>query len=185
MKKPIVIYSSKRGSTKQYAEWIAEELSCEAVSFEESYNINLYEYDFIIYGGWIRGSGIVDFDKFTQSFDDELLKRLIVFGVGIANPSAENYMQVWSFSIGKIDSRNEHKIILYLLEGTYDPGKVTGLDKFLMFIMKKVLISGSTKDSMEQARKMQDRIERGIDLVKRENIDGILKDTRKILNGAK
>ena len=31
MSKAIVIYSSKRGSTKQYAEWIAEDLCCEAI----------------------------------------------------------------------------------------------------------------------------------------------------------
>ena len=37
MSKAIVIYTSKRGSTKQYAEWIAEDLGCEAVPFEVLY----------------------------------------------------------------------------------------------------------------------------------------------------
>ena len=75
MGKAIVIYTSKRGSTKQYAEWIAEDLGCPALTLDEakSQDINLYEYDCIIYGGWIRGSGIVDFDKFAKWLDDELM----------------------------------------------------------------------------------------------------------------
>lgn len=185
MKKVIVIFSSKRGSTKRYAEWIAEDLDCEAVSFEEIEKINLYEYDCIIYGGWIRGSGIVNFDKFSKYLDEEILQKLVVFGVGIAYPSAENYMQVWNFSIGKIDPRNDNRVLLYILGGSYNPMNITGLDKLLMYVMKKVLISGSTKDSQSEARKMQDRIESGTNLVKRENIQGIVRDARAILNEEK
>ena len=35
MSKAIVIYTSKRGSTKQYAEWIAEDLGCGAVPLSD------------------------------------------------------------------------------------------------------------------------------------------------------
>ncbi|MEE1351031.1 MAG: flavodoxin domain-containing protein [Clostridia bacterium] len=33
---PIVIYKSKYGSTKQYAEWIADELNCLAVDAKKA-----------------------------------------------------------------------------------------------------------------------------------------------------
>ena len=44
MGKAIVIYTSKRGSTKQYAEWIAEDLGCEAIAFSDPRvkDINVY-----------------------------------------------------------------------------------------------------------------------------------------------
>ena len=50
MKKAIVIYTSKRGSTEQYAKWIAEDLGCEAIPLSDPRmkDINLYEYDCII-----------------------------------------------------------------------------------------------------------------------------------------
>ena len=105
MKKSIVIYTSKRGSTKQYAEWIAEDLGCEAVTLADAKELDLYSYDCIIYGGWIRGSGIVDFDKFARMLDEQLMKRLLVFGVGFADETAENYAQVWGYSLGKIDPK--------------------------------------------------------------------------------
>ncbi len=182
MKKSIVIYTSKRGSTKQYAEWIAEDLGCAALSLPEAKDVNLYEYDCIIYGGWIRGSGIVDFDKFAKMLDDELMKRLIVFGVGFADETAENYAQVWGYSLGKIDPRNEKRVLMYILGGRYDPAAVTGLDKFLMKTMRAVLISGSTSDAKSQANMMKDRIDNGCDLVKRENISSLVKDARKKLS---
>ena len=147
--KAIVIYTSRRGSTKQYAEWIAEDLGCEAVSFSDPRmkDINLYEYGCIIYGGWIRGSGIVEFDKFGKILDSELMQRLIVFGVGMADETADNYAQVWGYSIGRLDPKNENRSILYILGGRYDPSAVQGMDKFLMKIMKTVLISGSTPEA--------------------------------------
>lgn len=181
MSKSIVIYTSKRGSTKQYAEWIAEDLECRALPLSDAGDINLYEYDCIIYGGWIRGSGIVDFDKFARMLDDELMRRLIVFGVGFADETAENYAQVWGYSIGKIDPKNENKSIMYILGGKYDPSAVTGMDKFMMKIMRSVLLSGSTPEAKVQANKIRDRIDNGIDMVRRENIASLVRDAKKKL----
>ena len=183
MKKAIVIYTSKRGSTKQYAEWIAEELDCEAVQLADPRmkDINLYEYDCILYGGWIRGSGIVDFDKFGRLLDDELMSRLIVFGVGMADETADNYAQVWGYSIGKLDPKNQNRSILYILGGKYDPAAVQGLDKFMMKIMRRVLISGSTSEARSRASFMRDRIDNGVDMVFRDNIASLVKEAKKKL----
>lgn len=183
MGKAIVIYTSKRGSTKQYAEWIAEDLGCEAIPLSDPRmkDINLYEYDCIIYGGWIRGSGIVDFDKFGKMLDPELMQRLIVYGVGMADETADNYAQVWGYSIGKLDPKNENRSIMYILGGRYSPAEVQGMDKFLMKIMKTVLISGSTLEARSRANFMKDRIENGVDMVFRDNITSLVKDAKRKL----
>ena len=180
MKKYIVIYTSRRGSTKQYAEWIAEDLGCEALPLSDAQGIDLHEYDCVIYGGWIRGSGIVDFDKFAKMLDAGIMDHLLVFGVGFADETADNYAQVWGYSLGKIDPKNEHRVLMYILGGRYDPAAVTGLDRFLMKTMRAVLLSGSTKDSKSQANMMKERIDNGCDMVKRENIESLVKDARKI-----
>ena len=179
MHKAIVIYTSKRGSTREYAEWIAEELGCEAVPLSDAKGRDLHEYDCIIYGGWIRGSAVVDFDKFAKMLDAELMKRLIVYGVGMADETADNYTQVWGFSVGRIDPQNEMRIPLYILGGRYDPASVTGLDRFLMGVMRRVLLSGSTTESKERAQFMKERIDSGVDMVKRENIRALVKNAEK------
>lgn len=175
-----MIYTSKRGSTKQYAEWIAEDLGCRALPLSDAFGMDLHGYDCIIYGGWIRGSGIVDFGKFAKMLDEELMDRLIVYGVGFADETAENYAQVWGYSLGKIDPENVHRVMMYILGGRYDPSAVTGLDRFLMKTMRAVLLSGSTTEAKPQANMMKDRIDNGCDLVKRENINSLVKDARKL-----
>ncbi|MCF0141346.1 MAG: hypothetical protein HUJ78_04930 [Mogibacterium sp.] len=181
MSKAIVIYTSARGSTEQYAKWIAEELGCEAVDFSSAKGLSLYEYDCIIYGGWIRGSGIVGFDKFKKLFPKELRERLIVFGVGVARESTENYMQVYDINYKKFAREGAKNPTLYILSGAYDPAGVEGLDKFLMGIMKKVLISGSTPDASSEAEAMRDRIENGVNLVDRNNISALVAEAKSII----
>ena len=51
-KKAIVIYTSRRGSTRQYAEWIAEDLGCSAYPLtditDKNADIDLADYDYNI-----------------------------------------------------------------------------------------------------------------------------------------
>ena len=54
-KKAIVLYTSKRGATQQYAEWIAQSLECECAALKDFDKETIPEYDLIIYGSWLRG----------------------------------------------------------------------------------------------------------------------------------
>ena len=57
------------------------------------------------------------------------------------------------------------------------------MDGFLMKIMKKVLLSGYTPDAKAEAEKIRDRIENGVDMVRRDNIRSLVRDARKKLGG--
>ena len=56
--KKIVVYTSKTGFAQKYAEWIAEELGCEAVSCKK-YAKSAKDEDLVIYGGGIMASSPV------------------------------------------------------------------------------------------------------------------------------
>lgn len=58
--KAVVVYSSKTGFTKKYAQWIAEDLSLEAYELEESDNLKevLSGVDTLIFGGGLYAIGI-------------------------------------------------------------------------------------------------------------------------------
>lgn len=76
--KSIVIYKSSTGFTKQYAEWIAEEMGIKAVDINKVSTINISDYESVIFGGWIMASNISGLDKIKQLKP----KKLIVFAVG-------------------------------------------------------------------------------------------------------
>jgi hypothetical protein len=101
--------------------------------------------------------------------------------VGFADETAENYAQVWGYSIGRIDPKNENRSILYILGGRYDPSNVKGMDRIMMKVMRSVLLSGSTPDAKMQADRIRERIDNGVDMVHRENIASLVKDARKKL----
>lgn len=72
--------------------------------------------------------------------------------------------------------------LLYFCPGRYIPSEVKGLDKFLMAISKKVLISGATDRSSESAaNKMVDAIVNGIDNVDKRYTEQVLRAARKRL----
>ena len=56
--KALIIYSSQTGFTEKYSNWIAKDLQADCISIKKAKNINLSEYDTIIYGGWCCAGSI-------------------------------------------------------------------------------------------------------------------------------
>ncbi|WP_167957459.1 flavodoxin domain-containing protein [Anaerosporobacter faecicola] len=76
--KRIVVYQSKTGFTKQYAEWIAEELNCTAIDIKHVKMTQIQENDQVIFGGWIMGGMISGLNKIRKMNP----KNLVVYAVG-------------------------------------------------------------------------------------------------------
>ena len=55
----MVVYESGTGFTRQYAEWIGEDLNCPVKPVKEVSARMAGEYDLIIYGGWVMGNMIM------------------------------------------------------------------------------------------------------------------------------
>ncbi len=86
MKNCVVIYKSKTGFTEKYANWIAEELGCEAYPVENVNLVDLSKFDLIIYGGGVR-AGRIDGIKFiTKTRTRFLNKKLVIFATGGTPP---------------------------------------------------------------------------------------------------
>jgi len=87
----IVIYKSKYGSTRTYAEWIAEELSAKAGDAKNVTVKDLEEYDTIIYGGGLYAEVIAGVTLITKNMDKLDGKKLIVYTTGITPLDCRDY----------------------------------------------------------------------------------------------
>lgn len=87
----IVLYRSKYGSTKNYAHWIAKELSCEAIDAKGIDIDALMDYDTIIYGGGLYAEIIAGVSLITKNIDRLSGKKLIVFTTGITPLDCREY----------------------------------------------------------------------------------------------
>lgn len=81
--KTIVVYRSKYGSTKAYAEWISQELDCEMIEFKNAKIEDLMKYDTIIYGGGLYAEVINGVYLITKNMDKLKDKKIVVYSTGI------------------------------------------------------------------------------------------------------
>ncbi len=87
----IVVYKSKYGSTKAYADWIAEELSCQALEAKGVKVENLQEYDTIIYGGGLYAENIAGVTLITKNLEKLRDKKIIIYSTGITPLDCREY----------------------------------------------------------------------------------------------
>ena len=121
--KAIVTYNSKTVFTQKYAEWIAEDLNCEAISAAELKSIS--DYDVVIHGGWIMGgmiSGLENMKKLNPS-------KLVAFGVGFTKD--DNYVSTVK------ETNHTGEIPTFYFQGGIDPAKMGFFAKFIEKMVTK------------------------------------------------
>lgn len=89
--KTIVIYKSKYGSTKAYAQWIAEELKCEALDAKNVKIEDLEKFDTIVYGGGLYAEVINGVTLITKNYEKLKDKKIAVFTTGITPLDCRDY----------------------------------------------------------------------------------------------
>ncbi len=87
----IVIYKSKYGSTAAYAQWIAEELGCDAVDAKTVKADDLSGYDTIIYGGGLYAEVINGVTLITKNIDKLRDKKIAIYTTGITPMEYREY----------------------------------------------------------------------------------------------
>lgn len=89
--KTIVLYKTKYGSAKTYAQWIGQELNCD---IEEAGKITideLKEYDNIIYGGGLYAEVINGVTLITKNMDKLKNKKIAIYTTGITPLDCREY----------------------------------------------------------------------------------------------
>lgn len=87
----IVVYKSKYGSTKAYADWIADALACRAVEAKSIKAEDLSAYDTIVYGGGLYAETINGVHLITKNIDKLTGKKIAVFSTGITPLDCRDY----------------------------------------------------------------------------------------------
>jgi len=147
MKKNIaIIYKSKYGTTKQYSEWIADELNASLLNAEEVKADQLRSFDVVIYGGGLYAGGIDGVKLVTKN----LPKKLVVFTVGLANPKITDYTDILNKNFAPDLLAN---IKVFHLRGGMDYKKLSFIHKGMMSMVCK-----STAKKPETERTEEDKL---------------------------
>jgi len=154
----IIVYESKTGFTKKYADMLAAKTGFKAYSVKNFANAGLD--DEIIFLGWMKAGSIQGLSKIRKS------RIVAVCGSGTARtaePSPE-----------EVATRNKIMGLpfFYLRGGCFPLSELKGMDKLLMTFFLKMLKKRKDKD--EELEESISTIEFGYNGVKEENLEPVL-----------
>ena len=133
--KTVVVYATKYGSTKRYAEWIAKDCRATLVANEEADIDELAKYDTVILGGGVYAGNMMGITLIKNN--RELLKhcRLVMFAVGLTQPGDET---AFAQLLDRNFTQEERQGIRFFhFPGALDYKKMNFVQKSMMRILKK------------------------------------------------
>jgi len=142
MKNVAVIYKSKYGTTKQYAEWIADELNASLLEASKVKPAQLMNYDVVVYGGGLYAGGVIGVKLVTNN----PCKTLIIFTVGAADPSITDYSAILSKNF---TPKLLSEIKIFHLRGGIDYAKLGFVHKGMMAMLRSMISKASKKEGAE------------------------------------
>lgn len=161
--KALIIYHSKTGFSKRYAQWLAESLNCQAIPFKERKNVNGNDYEkIILFGGLYAGqmSGL----KWLKSRLPALSgKRLAAVAVGCAPADGPNLSESMTKLLG-----DTPEIKGFYCQGGLDYEHMSAIHRAMMAALRTAL-----KRKPEMAE-MLNVISHSFDGTKREYLDPII-----------
>lgn len=173
--KTVVIFQSKYGSTKKYAQWIAEELSCDIFERKDVKAGVLEAYDTIIYGGGLYAGGVSGIDLLVKNFDKIANKNLILFTCGLGDPLEPRNTENIKSGLKKVLSpQMQEKIKVYHLRGAIDYSKLSFVHKSMMAMLHKVVLKKNPATLSDEDKEMLQTYGQTVDFTNKESIAPIL-----------
>lgn len=169
--KIVVIYKSKTGFTRKYAEWIAEDLSADIFDAAKI-NINiLATYDAIVYGGSLHALGISGVNLILKNINKLKSKKIVVFATGASPSRDEGIREI----IDKNFTSEQQKYIkFFYLRGGFNYNKLNPFDKFLMTLLKLKIKNKKQEELSADEIGMLSAYDKPVDFTLKKNIDKII-----------
>ncbi len=167
--KTVVVYKSKSGFVKKYAEMIGKALSADVFEASGVKIDALLPYDTVIYGGGLYVGGINGLKLITGNMDRLHGKKLIVFASG-ATPVREETIE--ELRQGNFTPEQRQMIRFFYLRGGFDYSRLNAKDKFRMTLMKWKI--KGTKQKTADQKGLYEAYGKPVDFVKEKNIEAIV-----------
>lgn len=135
MSNGIILYQSKYGATKKYADWLKEETGYDCMETKKVKMDIVCKYDEIVLGGGVYASGIAGLHFLKKNISSLSDKKIAVFAVG-ASPYDEKAI----LQIKELHFKDSLKDIpVFYCRGALDEDKMAFGDKILCKMLEKAI----------------------------------------------
>ena len=143
--KILIVYQSKYGSTKQYAEWICRETKGDLANVANGDRPDLAGYDIIIIGGYVRTGSIVIAPYIRDHWSVIKGKKVILFTTSGTPPGHPKLQGIYEKSLPE-EIRKEIKY--FPLPGRISVKDLTLFDRLLLSVGKIMEQDGELRKDM-------------------------------------
>ncbi len=162
MKKQLIIYGSRYGSAKRYAERLAEMTGLEAVEYKEGKDLG--DYDRIIYLGSLYAGGVTGLKQTAGRMTPK--QELIVATVGLADPTdAANVAHIRQSIKSQIPAHFYDESKLFHLRGAIDYTKLNLKYRLMMSLLIKKVAKLPEEQQNAETRAMLETYGKQVDFV--------------------
>lgn len=144
MGKGLVIYKSKYGATKKYADMLRKELPCDVCESRNWKTAKMASYDWVIFAGGIYASGISGLDVLRKNYELFRNRKVAIFCVG-ASPFDETALAEIKAHNLKEDLKG---VPVFYGRGAWDESIMSWKDRTLCKMLQKA-IAKKDADSCE------------------------------------
>lgn len=125
-----VIYKSHYGSSRQYAQWIAEATGAKLFSHEDANLDDLADCGTIVYVGGLYVGGIAGFSWIKRHYEELSDRNLLVVAVGSSSLTNELRRKVTNQNLTSLMIKN--KVRLFMLRGAVDYNRMNASHRLMM-----------------------------------------------------
>lgn len=135
MAKGIILYQSKYGATKKYANWLAEQTEFTCIETSKADINQLALFDTVIFGGGIYASGIAGIPFLKKNIGKLSGKKLAVFCVGASPYEEQAFQEIYNHNFkGSL----EH-IPCFYCRGAWNEEQMSLKDRVLCKMLQKAI----------------------------------------------
>lgn len=132
----IILYQSKYGATKRYADWLAEETRFDCMETKKAKIETVKLYDTIILGGGIYASGIAGLSFLKKHIKELQGKRIVVFCDGASPYDADAFAQIVAHNMKDVLTG----LPCFYCRGAWNMERMNVVDRNLCKMLKKAVI---------------------------------------------
>lgn len=131
----IILYQSKYGAAKRYAQWLAEETGFSCADAKRAYINDVIKFEVVILGGGIYASGIAGLGFLKKHINVLTNKKLIVFCCGASPYEESAFMQIKKHNMkGALEN-----IPCFYCRGAWDMAAMSFADRTLCSMLRKAV----------------------------------------------
>lgn len=171
----VILYQSKYGATKKYAQWISEETGFPMIETAKASIEAVKGYDIVVLGGGIYASGIAGLSFLQKNADDLKEKKILVFCDGASPYDEESFRAVIQHNMkGKLSG-----IPCFYCRGAWDMEAMGFVDRSLCKLLKKAVAKKDPDEYEIWEKALMDAGDKKCDWTDRKYIMPILDELNK------